>query len=374
MGTSLKPIQDSIPNATLEGNIEKSRMAQLLNRIGILTGILKCPCMPSIRIEEVLIEKTPSRPYKKSPRIEDTMKTTSSQLGITFAVLALSSWGLLPVYWKQLGAVPSLEVICHRAVWSVLFLLVFCSARGALGELITVAKNPQKLATLALTGALIASNWLAYVWGVTNGHLVEASLGYFLSPLVTVALGAVVLHEHLSAWKKFAVSLAAFGVLVKAISAGTMPWLGLCLAVSMSMYGFLRKQLGVSALVGLTLETVLLAPVALGYLSYLSLTGSSHFLSEGGVTTTLLLLTGVATSLPLIWFVRASQLLPLSTLGIMQYLSPTLQFLLAVVVYREKMGWMAYCSFSCIWVAIALYLASDVVRPAPKAEETPQRA
>ncbi len=147
-----------------------------------------------------------------------------------------------------------------------------------------------------------------------------------------------------------------------------MPWLGLCLALSMSMYGFLRKQLGVSALVGLTLETALLAPVGVVYLTYLSLCGTSHFLSEGGVTTALLLLTGVATSLPLLWYVRASQLLPLSTLGILQYLSPTLQFLLAVGVYGEKMSFAAYGSFSCIWLAIALYLAGDMSRSAAKAQ------
>jgi chloramphenicol-sensitive protein RarD len=298
----------------------------------------------------------------------NTTERSSSPTGIIFAVMALSSWGLLPVYWKQLGAVPSLEVICHRALWSVIFLLLFCAVRGALGELITVARSPRKLGTLAVTGALIASNWLAYVWGVTHGRLVEASLGYFLSPLVTVALGALALNEHLSLQKKAAVALAAFGVVIKAVSAGTMPWLGLCLALSMSMYGFLRKQLGVSALVGLTLETALLAPVGVVYLTYLSLCGTSHFLSEGGVTTALLLLTGVATSLPLLWYVRASQLLPLSTLGILQYLSPTLQFLLAVGVYGEKMSFAAYGSFSCIWLAIALYLAGDMSRSAAKAQ------
>lgn len=304
----------------------------------------------------------------------DNSERPSSSSGIIFAVMALSSWGLLPVYWKQLEAVPSLEVICHRAVWSVVFLLLVCYARGVLCQLITVLKSPKKLCTLALTGTLIASNWLAYVWGVTHGHLVEASLGYFLSPLVTVALGAVALNERLSPRQKIAVALAATGVILKAVSAGTMPWLGLCLAVSMSLYGFLRKQLGVSALVGLTLETAILAPVAFGYIANLSLNGSSHFLSEGGMTTALLLLTGVATSLPLIWYVRASQLLPLSTLGIMQYLSPTLQFLLAVVVYAEHMTLAAYGSFSCIWLAIALYLAKDLARLTTNAQESTQRA
>ncbi len=305
-----------------------------------------------------------------------TAERSPTPTGIIFAVLALSSWGLLPVYWKQLGAVPSLEVICHRAFWSAVFLLLFCTFRGSLSELLTVARSRKKLATLAATGTLIASNWLAYVWGVTHGHLVEASLGYFLSPLFTIALGAIILNEHLSLQKKIAVALATSGVVIKAVSAGTMPWLGLCLALSMSMYGFFRKQLGVSALVGLTLETLLLAPFGAVYLTYLSLSGTSHFLSEGGVTTTLLLLTGVATSLPLMWYVRATQLLPLSTLGILQYLSPTLQFLLAVGVYGETMNLAAYGSFCCIWVAIAVYLASDMTRSSARGHEskTPRTA
>jgi chloramphenicol-sensitive protein RarD len=290
------------------------------------------------------------------------MSSSPSRIGSIFALMALSSWGLLPIYWKQLSAVPSLEVIGHRAVWSLLFLALFCSLRGAIGELLSIARSPKKLSLLALTGALIATNWLVYVWGVTNGHLVEASLGYFLSPLVTIALGAVVLHEPLSLRKKLAVGLAALGVLVKTVSAGTVPWLGLSLAISMSLYGFLRKRCQVSALAGLTVETAILAPFALAYLVYLSSKGDSHFLSAGLSTTVLLTLTGVATSLPLIWFVRASQLLPLSTLGILQYLSPTLQFLLAVVVYGEAMSLTTYGSFCCIWIAIALYLAGDLMK------------
>jgi chloramphenicol-sensitive protein RarD len=282
--------------------------------------------------------------------------------GYVYGVAALTSWGLLPIYWKQLAAVPSLEVIGHRAVWSVVFLLAFCAARGATSELLSVLKAPRKVATLAITGGLIASNWLVYVWGVTHGMLLESSLGYFLSPLVTIALGAFFLHEHLSLSKRCAVGLASVGVLLKTVSAGTVPWLGLYLAFSMSFYGFLRKKLGVSSLVGLTVETMLLAPVALTYLLYLSAHNESHFLSEGLSTTTLLIVTGVCTSLPLMWFVRAGQLLPLSTLGILQYLSPTLQLLLAVVAFGEPMTSGALLSFSLIWVAIGLYLQGDIIR------------
>ena len=299
------------------------------------------------------------------------MSTSPSRSGSIFAVMALSAWGLLPVYWKQLAAVPSLEVIGHRAVWSLLFLVLFCAFRGAIGELIHIARSPKKTTLLALTGTLIASNWLVYVWGVTHGQLVEASLGYFLSPLVTIALGAMILHEPISSRKKVAVGLAALGVLLKAASAQTIPWLGLSLAISMSLYGFLRKRSGVSALAGLTVETAILAPFALAYLIYLSINGQSHFVSDGLTTTTLLTLTGVATSLPLIWFVRASQLLPLSTLGILQYLSPSLQFLLAVLVYDEVMSLTTSISFCCIWLAIALYLSGDIMKRRTKNPRAP---
>jgi len=287
------------------------------------------------------------------------MTPSPTRSGYLYGLAALASWGLLPVYWKQLAAVPSLEVIGHRAAWSVIFLLAFCVTRGATSELINVLRTPKKVAMLAVTGALIASNWLVYVWGVTHGMLLESSLGYFLCPLVTIALGAFFLKEHLSLTKKYAVALASTGVLLKTLSASTIPWLGLYLAFSMSFYGFARKKLEVSSLVGLTVETLLLAPVALSYLIYLSTQGESHFLTEGLSITVLLILTGVCTSLPLIWFVRAGQLLPLSTLGILQYLSPTLQFILAVLVFDEPVTAGALVSFSLIWVAIALYLQGN---------------
>lgn len=288
------------------------------------------------------------------------MSSSSTRSGFLYGTAALSAWGLLPIYWKQLSAVPSLELIGHRALWSVLFLLLFCAVRGEGRELVTILKTPKKVVTLAGTGALIASNWLVYVWGVNHGRLLESSLGYFLSPLVSIALGALFLNEKLSRQKKCAVALAATGVLLKACSAGMVPWLGLFLAVSMSTYGFVRKKLGVSSLVGLTVETLALAPVALVYLTHLSLSGESHFFSEGLITTLLLAMTGVCTSLPLMWYVRAGQLLPLSTLGILQYLSPTLQLVLAVVFFNEPLTTSALVSFSFIWVAIAVYLHGDL--------------
>ena len=300
------------------------------------------------------------------------MSSHSTRSGFLYGTAALSAWGLLPVYWKQLSAVPSLELIGHRALWSVVFLLLFCVVRGGIKELFETLSKPRKVLMLAATGTLIASNWLVYVWGVNHGRLLESSLGYFLSPLVSIALGALFLNEKLSPQKKYAVGLAATGVFLKAWSAGVVPWLGLFLAVSMSTYGFVRKQLGVSSLVGLTVETLALAPVALAYLVSLSLSHESHFISDGTKTTIFLLMTGVCTSLPLMWFVRAGQLLPLSTLGILQYLSPTLQLLLAVALFNEPLTTGGLVSFCFIWVAIALYLHSDLTKeraPIPQTHE-----
>lgn len=285
----------------------------------------------------------------------------STQRGYIYGVLALTAWGLLPLYWKLLAQVPSSEVIAHRAVWSALFLLAACGATSSWSETRRVMADHKKVLTLCLTGTLIASNWLVYVWGVTHNHLMEASLGYFLSPLVSVALGAFFLGERLSPHQVVAVLLATAGVVCKALAAGVFPWVGLSLATTISMYSFMRKKLGVSSLVGLTLETCLLTPVALLYLGGLSVAGTSSFASHGTLTLTLLVLTGVATSCPLLWFVRAGQLLPLSTLGILQYLSPTLQFLVATLLFGEELTMASLASFSMIWVAVAVYLLGDFV-------------
>jgi chloramphenicol-sensitive protein RarD len=290
----------------------------------------------------------------------------SDQRGYMYGVMALTAWGLLPLYWKMLAAVPSTEVIAHRAVWSALFLLLACSATSSWAETRRVLADRRKVLALCLTGTLIATNWLVYVWGVAHNHLMEASLGYFLSPLVSVALGAFFLGEELPPYRRVAVLVAALGVLCKALAAGVFPWVGISLAITMSLYGFIRKKIQVSSLVGLTLETCLLSPFALFYLGGLAVVGASSLTLNGALTTTLLVVTGVATSCPLLWFVRAGQLLPLSTLGILQYLSPTLQFLLAIIFFGEPLTIASLASFCLIWVAVVVYLFGDYVTQAGK--------
>lgn len=284
------------------------------------------------------------------------MSHTSTRSGMIYGIAAFASWGLLPLYWIQLSAIPSLEIIAHRVVWSLLFLSLYVFKKGILDEVLAALRSPRHILLLAFSGFLIALNWLVYVWGVHHGHLIEASLGYFLSPIITIALGAFILKEPLSRRRKVAVGIAALGVLFKALDAGVFPWVGVTLAVSISLYGFLRKRISISSLAGLTVETLLLSPLALGYLFLLSTTDQSHLFSVGPTTTLLLVLTGICTSLPLLWFVRASQLLPLSVLGIVQYLSPSLQLLVSLFVFMSPLTFNGLLSFGCIWIAIALYL------------------
>lgn len=287
------------------------------------------------------------------------MKRDDNRVGYIYAISAHTLWGLLPFYWRTLANVPSLEVIAHRVVWSLLFLGAICLANRSLGEILRALRSPTALVTLAITGALIASNWLVYVWAVTHGHIIEASLGYFISPLFTIALGALLLRERLSRYQLTAIALASAAVLYRIVAEGVFPWIGVVLAVSLSMYSFLRKRLPVSSLTGLSVETLLLLPLALGYLSIGVARGTSHFSLEHSSTMGLLMLTGVCTSLPLLFFVRAGQLLPLSTLGILQYLSPSLQFLSALGFFGESLSVTTLVSFSFIWLAIVLYLAGD---------------
>lgn len=287
------------------------------------------------------------------------MQHTTPRIGYAYAIAAHTMWGLLPAYWKMLAEVPSLEVIAHRVIWSLLFLVSVCVANRALGDILTVIRAPGSLLTLMVTGSLIASNWLVYVWAVNHNQITEASLGYFISPLFTIALGALLFRENLSSSKKAAIALASGAVLLRMTSQGVFPWVGIVLAVTLSLYGFLRKRLAVSSLTGLFLETLLLAPLAVTYLAANMARGMSHFSVSQPSLMMLLVLTGIATSLPLLCFVRAGQLLPLSTLGILQYTSPSLQFLSAIVLFREPLSGASLVSFSLIWLAIVLYLVGE---------------
>jgi len=276
-------------------------------------------------------------------------------LGALCGIGAYGLWGLIPLYFKTVAHVSPLEVLAHRAAWSFVVLALLVSIVGQWGELRRGVADRRTAAMLAVSSLLIAANWLVFIYAVASNQVLEASLGYFANPLVNVLLGAVLLHERLRTNQKVAIALAAVGVLVLAIRVGTLPWVAVALATTFALYGLLRKTMPMAALSGLTVETLGLTPAAVAYLGYLGWTGASAV--TGPAMAGLLALSGVVTSVPLLLFAAAAQRLRLSTLGILQYLTPTLQFTLAVVVFREPFSAAQITSFAFIWTAVGVYTA-----------------
>jgi chloramphenicol-sensitive protein RarD len=280
--------------------------------------------------------------------------------GLAYALATYLAWGLLPLYFKALRAVPAVEVLAHRVVWSLLLLAGLVAARGGRSAF-REAFRPRRLPLLAATTALIATNWLLYIWAVQTGRVLEASLGYFVNPLVNVLLGVVFLGEALSRGQRIAVALAAIGVAVLVLRAGTFPWLSLVLAASFGLYGLVRKRAAIDALGGLLVETALLAPPALAYLALRAASGAGTFGSALGPSV-LLAAAGPITAIPLVGFTFAVHRLRLSTVGLVQYVAPTCQFLLAVLLYREPFGAAHAGAFVAIWASLAIYTWDALAR------------
>lgn len=274
--------------------------------------------------------------------------------GIYLALFAYVFWGLHPIYWKLLKHVPSVEIVSHRVLWSFLFFSVIIFFRSEWKGLIRKIKSSKNKWILFVPALLIGSNWLMYIWAVNAGFIIETSLGYFISPLISVFLGIVFLKERLRKIQMFAVGLAAVGVLVMTIIYGQFPWISLCIAGFWSTYGLLRKKSPLTAVEGLTLETACMSLPALAYFIYISSHGSSAFLSD--VPTTLLLFgAGALSGLPLLLFVTAARLIKLSLVGILQYIYPTLIFFIGVFVYNETLNEGKIIGFVFIWVALLVY-------------------
>lgn len=273
--------------------------------------------------------------------------------GLAFALAAYLSWGMLPLYFKALRPVPALEILAHRVLWSLVLLAALLAVRGGAAAF-RVPFRRDKLPLLALTTTLITVNWLVYIWAVQVGRVLEASLGYFVNPLVNVLLGVAFLGESLSRRQKLAVALAALGVAVLIVRAYTFPWVSLVLATSFGLYGLLRKRAAIDAVGGLFGETALLAPAALAYLLFRAHAGTGAF-GTGLGTSSLLAAAGAITALPLVWFTLGVHRLRLSTMGLVQYVAPSGQFLLAVLLYREPFGRAHAAAFAFIWASLALY-------------------
>lgn len=282
--------------------------------------------------------------------------------GFAAAVTAFAIWGVLPLYLRPLAELQALEIMAHRIVWSCVLVFAWLGLRGEAGAVRTALANPGTRYRLMATAVLISINWLLYVWSIANGHVIDASLGYFINPLLNVLLGVLVLGERLNVAQKAAVALAAAGVLYLAIVAGRPPWIALTLAASFGAYGLIRKVVKVDAVPGLATETLLLAPFALGFLVWLEAQGTAAFGHATPHINALLLGSGLVTALPLALFAFGARRIPLSTIGLVQYIGPTLQFMLGVVVFKEAFTVERGIGFVFIWAALAVYATDGLLR------------
>ena len=273
--------------------------------------------------------------------------------GTWYAVGAYFIWGLFPIYWKWLQQISALQLIGHRILWSCLMLLGIVLLRREWKNFRAVASNRRVLGIYAAAGTLIGFNWLIYVWAVNSGFIVETSLGYFINPLISVLLGVFVLGERLRLGQWIPIALAAAGVLYLTFTYGSLPWISLVLAFTFGLYGLVKKTAPLGAVHGLTLETLFLLPPALAYLIYLETSNHAAFLHTGVRVDVLLIGCGLVTTAPLILFAAAAQRIPLTMVGLIQYVAPTLQFLLGVLVYREPFTSSQLIGFTLVWIALA---------------------
>ena len=282
--------------------------------------------------------------------------------GVFYAGMAFLIWGVSPMYWKAMQGVPALEIIAHRTVWALLFLIVVVLVQGRWSELNGVLRTARSMGILFVTAVLVCINWLVYVWAVNAGYLLQASLGYYINPLVNVLLGLVFLRERLSRHQTGAVLLACLAVAYRTIALGQLPWIALTLGFGFGIYGLIRKVAPVTSLVGLTLETLWLTPFALAYLAGLELSGEGAFGHGSPLRDILLAGTGVVTAVPLLCFNLGARRINLSTLGLMQFIAPSCMFLLAVAAYGEPFAADQWWTFALIWTGLGIYSIDSLRR------------
>ncbi|WP_415901210.1 EamA family transporter RarD [Neptuniibacter sp. QD29_5] len=289
------------------------------------------------------------------------LSANEHQKGIYYAVAAFVMWGLVPVYFKAVDDVPAFEVLAHRVVWSVVFLGLFLLLKGKLSELTTLRNSPKILLSLGLSALVISINWLVFIWAVSEQRIVETTLGYFINPLINIVFGFFIFSERLRFLQLIAVAIAAVAVLYQIISIGELPWVALTLATSFSIYSVLRKKIPIDSITGLLVETLWLFPMALVYMIWLS--SQSNFVLLNGSTEVqvLLLAAGLVTSLPLIAFAAGARRLSLTMVGLLQYIGPSIAFLIAVFYYNEPMNQNRLITFVMIWIALAIFSVEGVL-------------
>ena len=292
--------------------------------------------------------------------------------GILNGIGAYALWGLFPIYWKFLHQVPALQVIGHRISWSFVLLMILIVLTKQWKDFRSAALTFKTLGIYSIAAVLLTINWLVYVWGVNSGFIVETSLGYFINPLLSVLLGVVFLHERLRPAQWIPVALAAAGVVYLTVVYGRLPWIALSLAFSFGFYGFVKKLSPLGSLYGLTLETGIAFPFALIYLALVEFNGIGAFLHQGVQTDILLIGTGVVTSIPLLMFASAAKQIPLTVVGLLQYIAPTLQFLIGVFVYREPFDQAHLIGFGIVWVALVIFWVENLLAHRVPVEPIPE--
>ncbi|MBP1743185.1 MAG: yojE [Firmicutes bacterium] len=289
------------------------------------------------------------------------MKNDKTRYGLLCGISSYMMWGVLPVFWKLVQDVPAYEILAHRILWSFIVMSMLVVLSGGLSKLADILRDRRSMAYIAACSVLITFNWFLFIWCVNNGHIVESSLGYYINPLMSVFLGTVVLKEKLDASQKVAIAIAATGVIAMVVFYGSFPWIPLALASSFGVYGLLKKKVALDSMAGLTIETLITAPFALAFLAHLNTNGGGAFGSTA-VTTVILMLSGAVTAMPLLLFAEGAKNVRLSTMGFLQYVSPTISLVIGIFLYKESVTQVNMIGFCFIWAALAVYSYS-LLRP-----------
>jgi len=275
--------------------------------------------------------------------------------GIIYGFLAYLSWGLLPLYWRMFDMMPAGEILAHRILWSFVFVAVLVTLGKRWKQLKSVVRERKSRLAVLLCSIFISCNWLLFIWAVNTGNVIETSLGYYMNPLISVLFAVVFLKEKLLAGQWAAIIIAAIGVLLMAVQYGHVPWIAIVLAISFALYGLAKKMAQLDVLLGLTWETMIVVPIAIIYMTFIQADGSATVFSLSGGSMLLLLLSGAFTALPLFWFAKAAEKLPLSVVGFIQYIAPTTSLILAIFVFHEPFTEGQFVSFTFIWLALIIY-------------------
>lgn len=290
--------------------------------------------------------------------IKRSAESNEKKIGVSYALAAYGTWGLLPLFWKTMGHVPAEQILAHRIFWSFMYVSVLIIVAKQQKAVKKVFASPKILAFFLISSLLLSANWGIYIWANNNNHIIETSLGYFINPLVSILLGMIFLKEKVNFWQLIAIILAVIGVSYMAFQYGKFPWIALALAGTFAFYGLIRKVVPVESLAGLFIETGFLAPFALIGIVLLGIDGKGFYYSGGLKVTVLLMISGVITAYPLIWLVNGAKRLPLKTIGFCQYLAPIMMLLIGVLVYGEPFTKMHQISFAFIWSALLFYSVS----------------